>query len=63
MDTDCPVWGIWSMPDSNAGYVCIEPWWGICDSKGYAGDVQSRPYTNQVNAGETWSCGYKMTVS
>ncbi len=63
MDTDCLVWGIWSMPDSNAGYVCIEPWWGICDSKGYAGDVQSRPYTNQVNAGETWSCGYKMTVS
>ena len=54
VEADCPVWGIWSQPDSNAAYVCLEPWWGICDSKGYAGTLEERPYTNSVEAGKTW---------
>lgn len=60
LEADCPVWGIWSMPDSNAGYVCIEPWWGICDPKGYQGTLQQRPYTNQAEAGKTWECSYRI---
>lgn len=60
LEADCPVWGIWSMPDSNAGYVCIEPWWGICDNKGYHGTLQQRPYTNQVETGKTWECSYQI---
>ena len=62
LEADCPVWGIWSMPDSNAGYVCIEPWWGICDNKGYQGTLQERPYTNQAEAGKTWECSYRIFV-
>ena len=63
LEADCPVWGIWSMPDSRAGYVCIEPWWGICDSKGYAGTLQERPYTNSVDAGATWTCTYRIVTA
>lgn len=62
LEADCPVWGIWSMPDSRAGYVCIEPWWGICDSKGYAGALQERPYTNSVDAGASWTCAYRIVT-
>lgn len=62
LEADCPVWGIWSMPDSRAGYVCIEPWWGICDSKGYAGTLQERPYTNSVDAGASWTCAYRIVT-
>ena len=25
LEADCPVWGIWSVPDSNAAYICLEP--------------------------------------
>lgn len=58
----CPVWGIWSMPTSDASYVCIEPWWGICDSKGYTGNLEERPYTNVVGAGKVWEEGFRIIV-
>lgn len=63
LEADCPVWGIWSVPDSNAAYVCLEPWWGICDSRGYARTLQERPYTNSASAGEVWEQGFRITVS
>uniref|UniRef100_UPI0040574939 aldose 1-epimerase family protein n=1 Tax=Acetatifactor sp. TaxID=1872090 RepID=UPI0040574939 len=59
----CPVWGVWSMPTSEASYVCIEPWWGICDAAGYEGTLDERPYTNYVEAGEVWQESFKMIVS
>lgn len=58
----CPVWGIWSMPTSDASYVCIEPWWGICDSEGYQGELAERPYTNHVEAGKVWEDGFRIVV-
>lgn len=58
----CPVWGIWSMPTSDASYVCIEPWWGICDERGYAGTLEERPYINQAKPGETWTDGLTIQV-
>lgn len=30
---DFPYLGIWSKPDINVPYVCIEPWYGITDEK------------------------------
>lgn len=63
LEADCPVWGIWSVPDSNAAYICLEPWWGICDSRGYSGTLQERPYTNSAAAGEVWEQSYRITVS
>ncbi|MDE5589240.1 MAG: aldose 1-epimerase family protein [Acetatifactor sp.] len=63
LEADCPVWGIWSVPDSNAAYICLEPWWGICDSRGYGGTLQERPYTNSAEAGEVWEQSFKITVS
>lgn len=62
LEADCPVWGIWSMPDSNASYICLEPWWGICDSKGYAGTIQERPYTNAVEAGKIWGQEFRIVI-
>lgn len=62
LEADCPVWGIWSMPQSDASYICIEPWWGICDCSGYQGQMQERPYTNKVNAEEVWKNGYEIYV-
>lgn len=62
LEADCPVRGIWSVPDSNAGYICLEPWWGICDSKGYAGTLQERPYTNMAAAGKSCGAAFKIIV-
>lgn len=62
LEADCPVWGIWSVPDSNAGYICLEPWWGICDSRGYAGSLQERPYTNMAAAGQSCEAAFRIIV-
>ena len=59
----CPVWGIWSMPTSDAPYVCIEPWWGCCDKDGYQGELKDRPYTNSVKAGEVWTDGLRIVIA
>jgi len=58
----CPVWGIWSMPTSDAPYVCFEPWWGVCDTVGFEGTVQERPYMNQAAAGEVWQESFKIVI-
>ena len=60
VECDAPVWGIWSHPDSEAGYVCLEPWYGICDYAGYAGELSERPHTQELSPGEIWSGGNSM---
>lgn len=60
VECDAPVWGIWSHPDSGAGYVCLEPWYGICDFAGYDGELAQRPHTQTLAAGETWTGGNRM---
>ncbi len=62
LEADCPVWGIWSVPDSNAAYICLEPWWGVCDRKDYAGNLQERPHTNRVEAGGVWEQMFQIAV-
>ena len=57
VECDAPVWGIWSHPDSSAGYVCLEPWYGICDFAGYEGELKERPHIQTVMPGETWTGG------
>jgi galactose mutarotase-like enzyme len=38
---DTPMLGIWQKP--GARYLCIEPWQGIADPLGYAGDFRDKP--------------------
>ena len=57
VECNAPVWGIWSHPDEGAGYVCLEPWYGICDYAGFEGVLKERPYTQTAKPGETWE-GY-----
>ncbi len=60
VECDAPVWGIWSHPDNQAGYVCLEPWYGICDFAGYEGELAERPHTQEAAPGETWRGGNRM---
>lgn len=36
-----PNFGIWSKP--GAPYVCLEPWCGRCDNKGFEGEISEKP--------------------
>lgn len=37
-----PYLGLWAKP--NAPYVCIEPWYGICDTYDVTGKIEEKPH-------------------
>ena len=52
--------GIWTKP--GAAFVCIEPWHGIADPQGYAGDFRNKPGVFEIAPGETWTCRMEITL-
>ena len=59
--TDAPVVGLWSISDK-APFVCIEPWYGICDKTNYNDSIEKRPYQNNLASGETFYKSYKIII-
>ena len=53
---DFPNYGIWSVKD--APFVCIESWYGRCDSINYKGEWKKRKWGNRFEAGKTFKGGY-----
>lgn len=56
---DTPLLGIWQKPGAN--YLCIEPWQGIADPDGYAGEFRDKSGVVLLPPGETRS--FRMDVS
>lgn len=57
---DTPMLGIWQKPGAN--YICIEPWQGIADPVGYAGDFREKPGVVTLTPGESRSFRMDVTV-
>ena len=51
--------GLWTKP--GAGFICIEPWAGLADPEGYAGDIRDKPGIFLVPPGGAQTCA--MTIS
>ena len=56
---DAPYLGIWSKP--GAQFICIEPWHGISDAAGFAGDFRDKLGVNLIAAAGSFST--TMTIS
>jgi galactose mutarotase-like enzyme len=62
---DCPqaeAYGIWAPYKPGCPFVCLEPWCGLCDEKGYVGDISGRTYVHRIAPGEKYSFTYVITV-
>lgn len=57
---DTPTLGIWTRP--GAHYVCIEPWHGIADPEGYAGELRDKPGIFEVPAGGKKRIALRVTL-
>lgn len=55
-----PFVGLWAKP--GAPFVCIEPWYGICDSPNVSGKIEEKPYINRLAANEEFRFEYSITV-
>lgn len=60
---DAPVIGLWSPPEHNAPFVCIEPWYGRCDRAPFEGEFKDRDWVNGLAAGETFSAAYTIGIA
>ncbi|MDB5695700.1 MAG: aldose epimerase [Sphingomonas bacterium] len=57
---DTPQLGIWSKP--GARFVCIEPWHGLADPQGHAGEFRDKPGVLTLAAGASKHVGMTVTL-
>lgn len=57
-----PLVGIWSPPKKNAPFVCIEPWYGRCDSEVFEGELKEREWEQALAPGEVFQAEYKILI-
>ncbi|MGN0355950.1 MAG: aldose 1-epimerase family protein [Muricoprocola sp.] len=55
-----PNFGIWSKP--GAPYVCLEPWIGRCDDRGFNKDISEKKGINVLKEGEIFERSYEIIV-
>lgn len=62
----CPqadAFGIWAPNKPGCPFVCIEPWCGIADKKGFSGDVSERDCIHSLAPQETYEFTYLITIA
>lgn len=59
---DAPLFGVWSPAGKKAPFVCIEPWYGRCDSEDFEGTLEERKWGNRTAPGEIWTASYTIEV-
>ena len=60
---EMPLAGFWSPPHKDAPFVCIEPWYGRCDSEDFEGELQDREFEQKLEPGGTFKTSYTIAVS
>lgn len=59
---NAPLFGIWSPPGKNAPFICIEPWYGRCDSESFCGTLEEREWGNLLEPGGVWKASYSVEI-
>lgn len=58
-----PSFGIWSATKKNAPFVCLEPWIGRADDKGFEGSLDQKYKEQKLSAGQTFKADYTIEVN
>lgn len=56
------AYGVWAPCKPGCPFVCLEPWCGICDAKGFTGDIAARQYIHRLSPGSTYTFAYSIEV-
>lgn len=65
LSVDCPqakAYGIWAPHKPGCPFVCLEPWCGICDTKGFTGDISERQYIHHLAPKEAYTFTYSIEL-
>lgn len=62
VDYKTPVCAFWSPYGKQAPFVCIEPWYGIGDPRGFKGEFKDKPMMNHLQPGASFMSKYTITI-
>ena len=62
VDFRTPVIAFWSPFQKNAPFVCIEPWYGLGDPRGFEGEFKDKPLMNHLLPGASFMSRYDITI-
>jgi galactose mutarotase-like enzyme len=62
VDYKCPIIAFWSPYQKKAPFVCIEPWYGLGDPRGFKGEFKDKPYMNHLQPGASFMSEYTITI-
>ena len=57
-----PFYGIWS-PSDEAPFVCLEPWYGRIDDRGFDGDITQKKGIQKLECKETFHACYTIEMT
>ncbi|MBR4505643.1 MAG: aldose 1-epimerase family protein [Bacteroidales bacterium] len=65
LGVSCPqaeAYGIWAPHKEGCPFVCLEPWCGICDAKGFTADISMRQYIHRLAPKEKYTFTYAIDI-
>ena len=64
LEFNSPLVALWSPTKTHPDcpFVCIEPWYGRCDSVGYSGELKDREWKQKLEPKETFDVEYKIII-
>lgn len=54
--------GVWSKPQEDAPFICLEPWIGRCDNDGFAGELKDKFNEQALEAGAAFDAVYDLVI-
>ena len=58
-----PAAGIWAPDKKGCPFVCIEPWYGRCDSVDFAGHLEDKKWIRHLSRNEKENLSYTITLN
>lgn len=59
---DADAFGIWAPNKEGCPFVCLEPWQGICDRKGFTGDISQRDIIHAIGPSDHGHFDYRIRI-
>lgn len=66
LSVGCPqaeAFGIWAPHKEVCPFVCLEPWCGICDERGFTGDISRRTCSHRLAPNEQYRFTYTIDIA
>lgn len=56
------VLAVWTMPNKNGGYLCLEPWHGMPEETCESGNFEDKPFVTMLDPGHSYQCTFNVTL-